>query len=146
MFSCMWYINFHITRRQKIENREQSTANRSNVEMEDEIQKIRMAIYVRATLRVSWAKLSSSHKVTVNKLRGAFRRWNQSKHFCDPKSIDDILVTVLRRGRPRVFDSVEEKVLTEAALHFESKNTTLSKHDLADLVQHYVTMLPNRKL
>ena len=84
--------------------------------------------------------------MTTDKLRSAFRRWTQSKHFCDPKPIDDIHVTVSRRCRPRFFDSAEEEVLTGVALHFERNNTPLSKHGLADLVQHYVTMLPNRKI
>ena len=104
-----------------------------------------MAIYEHATLRLPWAKLSSSHKVTVDKLHGAFRRWTLSKEFCDPKSIDDIHVAVSRRGRFRFFDNVEEKVLTEAALHFERNNTPLSRYCLSNLVQHYATMLPNRK-
>ena len=93
----------------------------------------------------SWSTLSQKHVLPIIQMRRGYDRWVKTFPESHPVWANDIHIPYTSPVRPCQMAKDEEDLLADAIRLYAEQNLTLKPTSVRDLVQEYVSLLPEKR-
>lgn len=113
--------------------------------MEPQYAILQSAVFERFQNGLSWEALSGKHKVHAGVLSRAYASSVRKYPESQPTQAKDIYLNLLTIGRPPVLTRDEKDVIAQCVLYYADNNIPLTRQGICNLVEDYVSMLPQER-
>lgn len=113
--------------------------------MSSRYETLQEAVFDRFETKSSWSVLATKHRADDNSIRRAYKSWMKHYPESQPLTASDVKLDLRQKGRPCILSDDEEKLVVKALGYFVRNNTPLMNNSLQDLVEHYFSILHNRR-